>query len=113
MSLSLIFFQPGQASETLIDPGVNISETTYNVDPQVRFSIPNERELRRKRGHSKVTATRKILSHGNGSQPRAATNLPYQPPRLRWQGSDIITQSQLQSEVQQRIGRQKKKTKTS
>ena len=113
MSLSVIIFQPGQASETLIDPGVNISETTYNVDPEVRFPIPNERELRRKRGHSEVTATRKILSHGDGSQPRAATNMPYQLPGLRWQGSDAITQRQLQSEVQQRIGRQKKKTKTS
>ena len=100
MSLSVIFFQPGQASETLIDPSVNISETTYNVDPQVRFPILNERELRRKRGHSEVTATRKILSHRDGSQPRAATNLPYQPPGLRWQGSDVITQSLLQSKVQ-------------
>ena len=113
MSLSVIFFQPSQASETLIDPGVNINETTYNVDAEVRFPIPNERELRRKKGHSEVTATRKILSHRDGSQPRAATNLPYQPLGLRWQGSDTITQSQLQSEVQQRIGRQKKKTKTS
>ena len=58
-----------------------------------------------------MTATRKILSHRDGSQPRAVTNLPYQPPGLRWQGSDAITQSQLQSEVQQRIGRQQKKNK--
>lgn len=83
-------YQPGQASETVIDPGVNINETTYNADPQVRFPIPNERELRRKKVQYEVTASRKILFQGDGSQTRLVTNLPYQPPGLRWK---VVQQS--------------------
>ena len=104
------FLQPGQDSEQVISKGVNIREDTNEADPKIRYPIPNERELMRKKATRTVTATRKI-SRNDGSEVSYTTDLLFQPPGLSWRGDPAITGRQLQTEVEAHRQMQRKKAK--
>ncbi|KAH6780826.1 TCP-1/cpn60 chaperonin family protein [Perilla frutescens var. hirtella] len=62
---------PGMASEVVVSLGENMSQTSMviDVDPQTRYPIPNERELKNKdKRHApcSATVTRKIKFVGDG-----------------------------------------------
>ena len=94
------FLQPGQDSEQVISKGVNIREDTNEADPQIRYPIPNERELMRKKTTRTMTATREI-KRKDGSEVFYATDLPFQPLGLSWRGVPTVTRRQLQTEVEE------------
>ncbi|EEF44004.1 conserved hypothetical protein [Ricinus communis] len=73
--------QLGMQSETVIDEG---SSTTFdNPDAQTKYPIPNERNLSRKKPFKPASnITRDITFHGEGTEVRILTNLPFQPLRL-------------------------------
>ena len=105
------FLQSRQDLEQVISKGVNIREDINEADPQIRYPIPNERELMRKKATRTVTATRGIRIK-DGSQISYAFNLPFQPPGLSWRGGPVVNRSQLQTEVQARKAMERKKAKS-
>ena len=71
-------YQPGQHTERVITPG-----SEYVVDPNTRFAIPNERQLRR--GKSKTgpsSFTRAISFIGDGTEVTYASNLRFTAPSI-------------------------------
>ena len=86
------------------------------VDPERRFPIPSENELRQKRRQSQSSInisqpTRTIKFTGDGREVTYATNLPFQPPGLNWRGNFAVTSSQLNQQREHRIGQHKNKGK--
>ncbi|KAH6767403.1 hypothetical protein C2S52_018386 [Perilla frutescens var. hirtella] len=103
---------PGMANEVVVSLGENTSQTSMviDVDPQTRYPIPNERELKNKDKHHapcSASATRKIKFVGDGLEVTPATNLPFKAPGLQWMGGPSITLSQLQREGNKLVMRQK------
>ena len=105
--------QPGLQSEHVISPSVNISEATFpsaSTDPQTRFPIPNERQIRRQNAPPSGNASRKILFQGDPSKVHFSTDLPFKPPGLQWQGVPAVTTRQLQEDVQNKLRSKKAKS---
>ena len=76
------------------------------TDPQIRFPIPSEKELRRSRRMCKSTSaegSRTIRFTGDGAEVTQPTNLPFKPPGLKWQGSACITTRQLEQQRLEKI----------
>ena len=99
------------ATERLVIGGastVSSAPLPGNPDPEVRFPIPNERDLRRLSRRCKSTTdegTRKIGFTGDGAEVSQPTNLPFKPPGLQWKGLACITNRQLEKERQEKIGK--------
>ena len=93
------------ASEVIIDEGHDSSVVTGATDPVIRFPIPNERDLRKAKRSSATFAgdIRSINFTGDGSHVRFATELPFKPPGLQWNGGPAITTRQLQQQSQERV----------
>ena len=56
-----------------------------NPDPEIRFALPNERQLKQasRRGYSTNNeGTRKIGFNGNGAEVSQLINLPFRPSGL-------------------------------
>ena len=104
------FLQSRQDLEQVISKGVNIREDINKADPQIRYPIPNERELMRKKATRTVTVTRKIRRK-DGSKVSYTTDLPFQSPGLSWREGPAITGRQLQTEVEAHHQMQRKKAK--
>ena len=86
------------------------------VDPERRFPIPSETELRQNRRQTQSSMnisqpTRTIKFTGDGSEVTYATDLPFQAPGLYWRGHSAVTSSQLNQQREHRIGQQKNKGK--
>ncbi|KAH6779221.1 hypothetical protein C2S52_010458 [Perilla frutescens var. hirtella] len=98
-----ITMDPGMRSEQRIkqrDPIASQAIST-NPDPVIRFSIPNERELRKEilvdlRKNS--GGARKIAFAADGSQSIIIKDLPFKPPGVQWKGKQAMKNGQLQRE---------------
>ena len=66
----------------------SIEHDTYLV---TRFSIPNERELRKGKTTAQTGFTRTINFRGDGSQVTFATDFPFKAPGLQWNGGPTMT----------------------
>ncbi|KAK4254492.1 hypothetical protein QN277_009870 [Acacia crassicarpa] len=96
-------YNPGLTSEQVIDAGTPI-EFQHNANPQTRFAIPNEKEIRR--------STPATLSSNEGSRKidfSSATNspMPVQPPGLQWNRQPSISGLQLRMQSQQIMSRRR------
>ncbi|CAH9104623.1 unnamed protein product [Cuscuta europaea] len=81
-------------NEVAHDPGVN-----------VRFAIPNEKEIRcaaRVQKEIDVPAYRTISFKGDGAQGKKPTNLPFEAPGLQWKGKKAISSTHLLNKMQRR-----------
>ena len=82
----------------------NVEQCT---DPVTKFPIPCKRDLRKDRNKSRAatsstsTASRYINFTGEGSEVTFATNFPFQPLSLHWNGTPGITTRQLQQKKEQ------------
>ena len=91
------------------------STTIDASDPQTRFPIPNERVLRKSKFSKTPTecsSARKINFQGDGAEVRHAGDLPFQAPRLQWQGQPAMTSRQLQAERAVYLQTQRNRAKT-
>ena len=94
-----------------------MSTDAYNAnhepDPQTRFAIPNERDLRKRIPSKSLSgdSRRKIKFVWDGAEVRLATDLPFNAPGLQWQGRPAMTTRQLQAQSEGHIADQRKKAK--
>ena len=100
--------QPGTSTERVIIEGQrNVTDCHVNPDPEMRFPIPKEREIRKSRARPITQAPlRQINFQGDGSQVTMATDFPFQPLGMQWRGAPTISSNQLQTQRQQMISRQ-------
>ena len=96
-------YQPGQHSERVITSGSH-----HVIDPNTRFAIPNERELKRaKRQAGPSSFTRAISFTVDGTKVTCASNLPFTAPGLQWNGGPSISSRQLEDQREKMIGKRK------
>ncbi|EEF33095.1 conserved hypothetical protein [Ricinus communis] len=70
-------------------------------DLEVKYAIPDERELRKEKQASKIsniTGSRKIVFIGDGTKVSFATDMPFKAPGLQWQGNPCMTTRQLEEQ---------------
>ncbi|CAH9057807.1 unnamed protein product [Cuscuta epithymum] len=87
---------PGMPSEEVVSEFSH--EVAHDPDVNVRFPIPNEKEIRSAVQFEKeidVPAYRSISFKGDGAQVQKPTNLPFEPPGLHWKGKKAISTRQL------------------
>ena len=101
-----LLLQPGQSSERVIDEG-NVDVGDESVQ-NWRFDVPCERDIRKQLHEEKTPSqsVRKIGFHGDGSNVKTASDLPFQPPGLKWNAGDAITTRQLLAQRDARMGKQ-------
>ena len=103
--------QPGQESERMVysaEYGIGAGPISADIDPEIRFAIPNEKELRQARSKDKACCNkevRKIAFLGDGAEPTFPTELPFKAPGMQWNGSPSITMRQLNQQREGMIGR--------
>ena len=100
--------QPGLQTERIIltAPATTSAPLKSNIDPEIRFPIPSERELKRARRMSYSSSNegiRKIAFLGDGVAVSQPNDLPFKPPGLQWKGSPCITNRQLEKQKEERI----------
>ncbi|KAH6789320.1 hypothetical protein C2S51_004326 [Perilla frutescens var. frutescens] len=93
----------GFPSERLVTQNDAIASQTLisNPDANVKYPIPNERELSQSTQTSRglrSSGSRKITFIGDGSNSIAAGQLPFKPSGLKWNGKRSITTPQLENE---------------
>ncbi|KAH6812957.1 hypothetical protein C2S51_021975 [Perilla frutescens var. frutescens] len=98
-----MILNPGFSSERLVLQNDPIASQALSSDPDVnvRYPIPNEKEIRQTMQSSRVlmsSGNRQIAFTGDGSNSIAPDQLPFKPPGLKWKGKRSITATQLQNE---------------
>ncbi|KAH6768920.1 hypothetical protein C2S51_014256 [Perilla frutescens var. frutescens] len=98
-----MILNPGFPSERLVLQNDPIASQALSSDPDVnvRYPIPNEKEIRQTMQSSRVlmsSGNRQIAFTGDGSNSIAPDQLPFKPPGLKWKGKRSITATQLQNE---------------
>lgn len=85
------------SSERVIEEGTSQEYMVHHADVETRMPIPNEREMTRTSNSIPPTApgTRTIKYQGDGSTTLTPSQLPFNPPGLKWNGQPAITTSTL------------------
>ena len=79
-------------TEKVITTGSQQQSVAHNTDPNTRFAVPPERELRRSKSQSSMPSfSRTIKFTGDGAEVNHARDLSFQPPGLQWNGGPSIT----------------------
>ncbi|CAH9121926.1 unnamed protein product, partial [Cuscuta epithymum] len=76
---------PGMEVEQIVSKVHN--EVGHDPDVNVKFAIPNEKEIRgaaRVEKQIDVPSYRTITFKGDGAQVKKPTNLPFEAPGLQW-----------------------------